>query len=225
MSVSSPDYVFKTLSYGEGITFDISNSTIMISNTTLPLINSVGVRVNALESEQKLSINNVGMVNTLITGAYPLYYVKGLIAGNGITITSGDRDMTISCNVVAQSIYENTLTGLMNNIFGCTIQNTPTYTFYRIGQMVSLTISAFSITPTAIRPAITLLSMDGSFADVVPPTVAIAVQTDVLVGTVWRLARIVVSSTSINMVDITSNTSYAANVNISNNGITLCYKV
>ena len=224
MSTSSPNYVFKTLSYGEGIKFDISNSTIMISNTTLPLINSVGVRVNALESEQKLSITNNGLVNTLITGAYPLYYVKGLIAGNGITITSGDRDMTISCNVVAQSIYENTLTGLMNNIFGCTIQNTPTYTFYRIGRMVSLTISAFSITPTAIRPSITLLSMDGSFADVVPP-VAITDQIDVLVGTVWRLARITVSSTSINMVDITSNTSYAANVNISNNGITLCYKV
>ena len=62
----------------------------MIFNTTLPLINSVGVRVNALESEQKLSITNNGLVNTLITGAYPLYYVKGLIAGNGITITSGD---------------------------------------------------------------------------------------------------------------------------------------
>ena len=80
--------------------------------------------------------------------------------------------------------------------------------------MVSLTISAFSITPTAIRAAITLLGMDGSFANVVPPTVAIAVQTDVLVGTVWRLARISVSSTSITMVDITSNTSYAANANI-----------
>ena len=102
----------------------MSNSTIMISNTTIPTINSIGLRVNALESEPYLSINNVGMVNTLITGAYPLYYVKGLIAGNGITITSGDRDMTISCNV-AQSIYENTLTGLMNNVFGCTIQNTP----------------------------------------------------------------------------------------------------
>ena len=71
--------------------FDISNSTIMISNTTIPTINSIGVRVNALESEPYLSINNVGLVNTLITGAYPLYYVKGLIAGNGITITSGDR--------------------------------------------------------------------------------------------------------------------------------------
>ena len=150
--------------------------------------------------------------------------MKGLIAGNGITITSGDRDMTISCNVVAQSIYENTLTGLMNNIFGCTIQNTPTYTFYRIGQMVSLTISAFSITPTAIRQAITLLSMDGSFADVVP-LVSITDQIDVLVGTVWCLARISVSSTSINIAYITSSTSYASNVNISNNGITLCYKV
>ena len=88
--------------------------------------------------------------------------------------------MTISCNVVAQTIYENTYTGLMNSIFGCTIQNAPTYTFYRVGRMVSLTISNFSVTPTAYRPSIYLIGMEG-FTDMVPP-IGISQAINVLIG-------------------------------------------
>ena len=90
--------------------------------------------------------------------------------------------------------------------------------------MVSLTISAFSITPTAYRPSIYLIGMEG-FTDMVPP-IGISQAINVLIGgATWQLAQILVSSTSIMISNITTNAGYAANVNIINHGITLCYKV
>ena len=203
-SSDAPEFRLRTITGGPGITVSQTNEggfkSILLTNTS--------------PQGPQGPIGPAGPAGA--TGA------TGLIGRVGVT---GPQGAPGAPGPAGTSVYENTLTGLLNDIFGVTVQNAPTYTFYRIGRMVSLTISSFSITPTAFRNFIQLLSMDGSFADVVPPTVAIAVQTDVLVGTVWRLARIVVSSTSIQVSDNTSNSGYAANVNISNSGITLCYKI
>lgn len=140
---ANPNFAFKSISNGSGISFTEVSNNIQINNSSM-----------ASSITLTNSGSGVGSNTLLASSTNPNFSTKGIIAGSDITITTTSNDLTIINNSPASTISVNN-SGSGSSLINSSSTVNPNFYFksFSVGSGISLTDTTNNLSITNSSPA------------------------------------------------------------------------